>query len=43
VSTAAAVSGYAMEVLFDDGIPVKSTDVVVRIDPRDLRMAVEKA
>jgi membrane fusion protein, multidrug efflux system len=37
------VGGYAVEVLFDDGMPVKATDVVVRIDPRDFRMAVEKA
>jgi membrane fusion protein (multidrug efflux system) len=37
------VSGYAVEVLFDDGMAVKATDVVVRIDPRDFRMAVEKA
>jgi len=37
------VSGYAVEVRFDDGMPVKATDVVVRIDPRDFRMAVEKA
>jgi membrane fusion protein, multidrug efflux system len=37
------VSGYAVEVHFDDGMPVKATDVVVRIDPRDFRMAVEKA
>jgi membrane fusion protein (multidrug efflux system) len=37
------VSGYAVEILFDDGMPVKATDVVVRIDPRDFRMAVEKA
>ena len=37
------VSGYAVEVLFDDGMPVQATDVVVRIDPRDYRMAVEKA
>ena len=36
------VSGYAVEVLFDDGMPVKATDVLVRIDPRDFRMAVEK-
>jgi membrane fusion protein (multidrug efflux system) len=36
------VSGYAVEVLSDDGMPVKATDVVVRIDPRDFRMAVEK-
>ena len=37
------VSGYAVEVLGDDGMPVKATDVVVRIDPRDFRMTVEKA
>ncbi len=37
------VSGYATEVLFDDGMPVKAADVLVRIDPRDFRMAVEKA
>jgi membrane fusion protein (multidrug efflux system) len=37
------VSGYAVDLLFDDGMPVKATDVVVRIDPRDFRMAVEKA
>jgi membrane fusion protein (multidrug efflux system) len=37
------VSGYAVEVLFDDGMAVKAADVVVRIDPRDFRMAVEKA
>src|SRR5271169_6080224 len=37
------VSGYAVDVLFDDGMPVKATDVVVAIDPRDYRMAVEKA
>lgn len=37
------VSGYVTEVLFDDGMPVKATDVLVRIDPRDFRMAVEKA
>jgi membrane fusion protein, multidrug efflux system len=37
------VSGYAVEVLSDDGMPVKAADVVVRIDPRDFRMAVEKA
>jgi len=39
----ARVSGYATEVLFDDGMPVKASDVVVRIDPRDFRMAVETA
>jgi membrane fusion protein, multidrug efflux system len=37
------VSGYAVDLLFDDGMPVKATDVVVAIDPRDFRMAVEKA
>jgi membrane fusion protein (multidrug efflux system) len=37
------VSGYAVEVLFDDGMPVKAADVLVRIDPRDFRMAAEKA
>lgn len=37
------VSGYAVEVRFDDGMPVKATDVVVRLDPRDFRMAVERA
>jgi membrane fusion protein (multidrug efflux system) len=36
------VSGYAVEVLSDDGMRVKAADVVVRIDPRDFRMAVEK-
>ena len=37
------VSGYAVEVLSDDGMPVKAADVVVRIDPRDFRMALERA
>jgi membrane fusion protein (multidrug efflux system) len=37
------VTGYATEVLVDDDIPVKSGQVLVRIDPRDFRMAVEKA
>jgi membrane fusion protein (multidrug efflux system) len=37
------VTGYATEVLADDDIPVKSGQVLVRIDPRDFRMAVEKA
>jgi multidrug resistance efflux pump len=32
-----------VEVLPDDGMPVKATEVVVRIDPRNFRMAVEKA
>ena len=37
------VSGYAVEVLADDGMPVRAAETVVRIDPRDFRMAVEKA
>ena len=37
------VTGYATEVLVDDDIPVKSGQALVRIDPRDFRMAVEKA
>src|SRR5690349_1941810 len=37
------VSGYAVDVLFDDGMLVKATDVVVGIDPRDFRMGVETA
>jgi membrane fusion protein, multidrug efflux system len=37
------VSGYATEVLFDDDMTVKAADVLVRIDPRDFRMAAEKA
>src|SRR5216683_4814673 len=37
------VTGYAVEVLFDDNMPVKATQVVVRIDPRDFRMTVEKS
>jgi membrane fusion protein, multidrug efflux system len=37
------VSGYAVEVLADDGMPVRAAATVVRIDPRDFRMAVEKA
>jgi len=40
---ASRVSGYAVEVLFDDGMPVKAPDVVVQIDPRDYRMTVERA
>lgn len=32
-----------MEVLADDGMPVRAAETVVRIDPRDFRMAVEKA
>jgi membrane fusion protein, multidrug efflux system len=37
------VTGYATEMLVDDGMPVKAGQVLVRIDPRDFRMAVEKA
>src|SRR5215471_20708999 len=37
------VTGYATELLVDDDIAVKSGQVLVRIDPRDFRMAVEKA
>ncbi len=37
------VTGYATEVLVDDDIRVKAGQVLVRIDPRDFRMAVEKA
>jgi len=37
------VSGYAVEVLVDDNMPVKAAQVIVRIDPRDFRMNVEKA
>jgi membrane fusion protein, multidrug efflux system len=37
------VTGYATEVLVDDDIRVKAGQVIVRIDPRDFRVAVEKA
>jgi membrane fusion protein, multidrug efflux system len=37
------VTGYAVEVLFDDNMPVKAKQVVVRIDPRDFHVAVEKS
>ena len=37
------VTGYATEVLVDDDISVRAGQVLVRIDPRDFRMAVEKA
>jgi membrane fusion protein (multidrug efflux system) len=37
------VTGYATEVLVDDDMPVKAGEVLVRIDPRDFRMAVQKA
>ncbi|SDR58359.1 membrane fusion protein, multidrug efflux system [Rhizobiales bacterium GAS113] len=37
------VTGYAVEVLVDDNMPVKADQVLVRIDPRDFRMTVEKS
>jgi len=37
------VSGYAVEVLVDDNMKVKASEVIARIDPRDFRMNVEKA
>jgi len=37
------VTGYATEVLVDDDMSVKAGEVLVRIDPRDFRMAVQKA
>ncbi len=37
------VSGYAVEVPVDDNYQVKATQVLVRIDPREFRMTVEKA
>ncbi len=37
------VSGYAVEVPVNDDFPVKATQVLVRIDPREFRMNVEKA
>src|SRR5262249_47001500 len=37
------VTGYATEVLVDDDMPVRAGQILVRIDPRDFRMAVEKA
>jgi membrane fusion protein, multidrug efflux system len=37
------VSGYAVEVLTDENLPVKAGQVLVRIDPRDFRMAVERS
>jgi membrane fusion protein (multidrug efflux system) len=39
----ARVTGYAVEVLVDDNMPVKAAQVLVRTDPRDFRMTVEKA
>ena len=37
------VSGYAVEVLTDDNLPVTAGQVLVRIDPRDFRMSVERS
>jgi membrane fusion protein, multidrug efflux system len=37
------VSGYAVEVPVDENYQVKATQVLVRIDPREYRMDVEKA
>jgi membrane fusion protein (multidrug efflux system) len=37
------VSGYAVEVPVNDNFSVKATQVLVRVDPRDFRMNVEKA
>jgi membrane fusion protein, multidrug efflux system len=37
------VSGYAVEVPVDDNVPVRAAQVLLRIDPREFRMNVEKA
>jgi membrane fusion protein (multidrug efflux system) len=37
------VTGYAVEVLVDDNMPVKAAQVIGRIDPRDFRMSVERS
>jgi membrane fusion protein, multidrug efflux system len=37
------ISGYAVEVPVDENYQVKATQVLVRIDPREYRMNVEKA
>ena len=37
------VTGFAVEVLVDDNMPVKAAQVLVRIDPRDFRMNVDKS
>src|SRR5712692_2162570 len=37
------VTGYAVEVLVDDNMPVNAAQVIARIDPRDFRMNVEKS
>jgi membrane fusion protein, multidrug efflux system len=37
------ITGYSTEVLVDDDMPVQAGQVLVRIDPRDFRIAVEKA
>jgi membrane fusion protein, multidrug efflux system len=42
-SISSRVSGYAVEVPVDENYQVKATQVLVRIDPREYRMNVEKA
>jgi membrane fusion protein, multidrug efflux system len=37
------VSGYAVEIPVDENYQVKATEVLVRIDPREFRMNVEKS
>jgi membrane fusion protein (multidrug efflux system) len=37
------VSGYAVEVLADDNRPVAAKQILVRIDPRDFRLARDRA
>ena len=37
------VAGYAVEVLVDDNMSVAPAQILVRIDPRDFRMNVDKA
>jgi len=39
----ARVTGYAVDVLVDDNMPVKAAQVIARIDPRDFRMSVERS
>jgi membrane fusion protein, multidrug efflux system len=42
-SISSRVSGYAVEIPVDENYQVKATQVLVRIDPREYRMNVEKA
>jgi membrane fusion protein, multidrug efflux system len=42
-TVSARVAGYSVEVLVDDNYPVKASQVLVRLDPRDFHMAVERA